>query len=478
MACLVGSLTTFISYSILGYCYNKEVSSFILLSIAFILVGFGSTCGLYSAVACCTTIFPEYRGTVSAFPVSMYVLSGMAFSAICNFLYGSDVKNVLGFLSIVCPSMTVVGFFTIEIFASHTETGQSRPILNIDTDSYHPIASTNPYKTGDSPGTPIVQPSVSNLFSVSNNINRTPKRKCEFPKHSRILSSSSIEMFDNAEPQGRSQSEGLIDNIFQSKSVKANLEHPAIKAIKNPTFFIYYIIWATIQGIGQMYIYSVEFIVKININFLENQQNQLNAEQIQSAQVSILSLMSCVGRLSSGAFSDYLVNKLNSQRLWNIFIATVIIVISSIKLVSVSDPFIKLEDISNMTSSSKYPNEITNISICSALFGLTFDMLFGTFPSIIAEAFGCSGFSIIWGLVTSGGLFTVKFFTALLGNELSEKEPSKDLMCLDGPSCYKGTFKIVEIAALMMSVLTLCMIYLIHIRKIGQNKILTHLIID
>ena len=131
-----------------------------------------------------------------------------------------------------------------------------------------------------------------------------------------------------------------------------------------------------------------------------------------------------------------------------------------------------------MTSSSKYPSEITNISICLALFGLTFGMLFGTIPSIIAEAFGSSGFSIICDLIKSGGLFTVKFFTAVLGNEVSEKEPYKDLMCLDGPSCYKGTFKIVEIAALMMGLLTLCMIYLIHKRKIGQNKILTHLIID
>lgn len=231
-----------------------------------------------------------------------------------------------------------------------------------------------------------------------------------------------------------------------------------VQTVRKPRFIGYFLLLATLQGIGQMYIYSVGFIVRTQIASTPASEGTLNAEEIQSIQVSIISVLSFFGRLSSGPVSDFLIKKLNAQRLWNIVLAAALMTLACFQMLNQSS------ELSDYAASSM-PRNINNISRCSAIFGFAFGILFGTFPPMIADSFGTDGFSSIWGLTTSGGLFTVKLFCAILGSDLSRNTPSGRLYCDKGVLCYSHTFNTVAICSVAAMVLAIFIIAITHIRR-------------
>lgn len=228
-----------------------------------------------------------------------------------------------------------------------------------------------------------------------------------------------------------------------------------IQTITRPRFIAYFLVLATLQGIGQTYIYSVGFVVRTQIASTPQDQEVLNAEKVQSLQVSIISLLSFCGRLSAGPVSDLLIKKLKSQRLWNIVMAAALMAWACSQTLTSSSGYLT-------TMSSSTPANIRNISLCSAIFGFAFGILFGTFPSIIADSFGTAGFSTIWGLSTSGGLFTVKLFSAIFGADLSKNTEPNQHYCEKGVLCYRHTFHVLMMSSLMAMLITIGIITLTH----------------
>lgn len=235
-------------------------------------------------------------------------------------------------------------------------------------------------------------------------------------------------------------------------------DNHVIQTVKKPRFIAYFIVLATLQGIGQMYIYSVGFIVRTQIASTPSTEGPLNAEEIQSLQVSIISLLSFLGRLSSGPVSDFLIKKLKAQRLWNIVLSAILMAVASTQMLNRSS------DLSGYVATS-VPKNISNVSRCSAIFGFAFGILFGTFPPIIADSFGTDGFSSIWGLATSGGLVTVKIFCSVLGTDLSRNTQPDQLYCEKGTLCYRHAFHTTAMSSLFILILSLLIIAVTHNRR-------------
>lgn len=233
------------------------------------------------------------------------------------------------------------------------------------------------------------------------------------------------------------------------------------RTIQKPRFLVYFVILATLQGIGQMYIYSVGFIVQTQVISTPPGDYNLNPEKIQSLQVSIISILSFLGRLSSGPVSDLLVKKLKAQRIWNIVIAALMFTYASFQMLKNMSP--------GQISIAEAPKNIKNISICSAIFGYAFGVLFGTFPPVIADAFGTDGFSTIWGLTTSGGLFTVKYFCAVLGLDLQRNTEQGKQYCEKGMLCYTHTFHVTAFFAMTVTLVTLIVIGVTHWKRKHKN---------
>ncbi|QLG72417.1 hypothetical protein HG535_0D01250 [Zygotorulaspora mrakii] len=278
-------------------------------------------------------------------------------------------------------------------------------------------------------------------FDSFTNLDRTDSFKRDQPGAHVLQRGTNNEVFTNMEDSTR-------NSIYKESSSWKNSH--VFRTMKKPRFILYFIILATLQGIGQMYIFSVGFIVQTQVYSTSPEKYKLNPESIQSLQVSIISILSFLGRLSSGPFSDLLVKKLKAQRLWNIVVAGILFVYASLQMLQVSHV--------NLSAIMEGPDNIKNISFCSALFGYGFGILFGTFPSIIADAFGTEGFSTIWGLSTSGGLFTVKYFCSVLGVDLQNHVEDGKKYCEKGTVCYSHTFHLTAFFAMLVTVFTLAVI--------------------
>lgn len=86
------------------------------------------------------------------------------------------------------------------------------------------------------------------------------------------------------------------------------------------------------------------------------------------------------------------------------------------------------------------PHFLGLISGCS---GLAYGLLFGVYPSIIAETFGIHGLSQNWGFMTlspvlSGNIFNL--FYGIVFDSHSIVEPSGDRSCLQGVQCYRNAY--------------------------------------
>jgi len=171
--------------------------------------------------------------------------------------------------------------------------------------------------------------------------------------------------------------------------------------------------------------------------------------------------MSFFGRLISGPISDLLVKKFKAQRKWNIFFAALLMMATSVYTFRDYSSVYRSTDSANTLQT---PLFVRRLSISSIIFGIGFGFTFGTFPAIIADAFGTKGFSTLWGLMTSGGLFSVKMFSSILAKDLSVHSGA-DGKCTLGTACYSHTFKVTSVLAILAALLTLYMIFIKHAFK-------------
>lgn len=475
LATLVGSICTFLAYTILYICYKNAISSISLISLALVLVGYGAISGLYSGMKVCTTNFPNHRGIASACPVSLYGLSGLLFSLICRNTFKEDIQTVFLFLLITCSSMSFIGVFTLDVFDyKYNKDSESNYVL-IETINNQPNpVPTLPNNTNDET---FLKQYMADFTETSNDHAghhyRTGSKSRNSPKISpfsteitRNSRAGSPEYIINERPDGVhtllnglpgssiSNVDELLenDNKFKNNNLLVSLKEIATNeqniwdCVKSGKFLLYYVIIAILQGIGQTYIYSIGFIVQAQVNSMSSDNNNNNeptdTATIQATQVAIVSISSFVGRLSSGFFSDILKKRLHSQRIWTTFIAATLMIIGSISIIKV-DP-------------TKY--SLGNIYRSSIIFGYAFGAMFGSFPSIIADSFGTKNFSKIWGACTTGCMITIKLYTSILAQNLSNYTQPNESTCKLGVKCYEHTFYIIGSSAFLSCILILFII--------------------
>ena len=117
-----------------------------------------------------------------------------------------------------------------------------------------------------------------------------------------------VEGFDEAE-------EGTLATLAKPQKSLSWRDNNVLKTMTKPRFYTYLLTLATLQGIGQMYIFAVGFVVTTQIHSSPD-PSRFNQEELQSLQVSLISIMSFCGRLLSGPLSDLMVKKFHAQRLW------------------------------------------------------------------------------------------------------------------------------------------------------------------
>ncbi|CAH6721624.1 probable transporter Mch1p [[Candida] jaroonii] len=207
-----------------------------------------------------------------------------------------------------------------------------------------------------------------------------------------------------------------------------NLSHLDLKeSIMHPIFWYHFFMFSIIQGLGQMYIYQVGFIIKAVYNYYPGG----NLHHLQALHVSLIAVCSFIGRLSSGPTSDFLV-KSGFQRHWGLVLGLTIMLMGHLFNILSLDIFGSLH--------------VANIflSINSCLIGFAYGFSFTCYPAIISDIFNMKNYSFIWGLMYSSTAFGLTLMSRLFGffYDLHSEFDGDDLVCFKGSGCYFQTFEI------------------------------------
>lgn len=231
-----------------------------------------------------------------------------------------------------------------------------------------------------------------------------------------------------------------------------SLQHLGLKdSLLHPIFWIHFFLMAILQGMGQMYIYSVGFVVKaIYTHFVHATLDAPSLHSLQALHVSLIAIFSFIGRLTAGPLSDNLVHRFHCQRHWVTFLGVVVMFVGHFAL---SLP------IDHWSTSLTHVN--TWLSLISCTIGFAYGLCFTSFPGIMADLFSMKNYSLIWGIVYSSTVPGLTVFTKLFGHIYDENSDivGDDYVCSKGSACYTETFEITSLLAVVVMGFLLLYIY-------------------
>lgn len=392
---IIGALAIATGYIGLKDQYD-DVYPNVNISVALIfLVGLGSTFINSAVIKCCAVTFPNNRGIATSFPIATYGLSAFAYSFLGSVFFRADTSRFLGFLGYSAAAVCTMGLPMIFLADKNSHKG-------------HTARGHYPLRSGSS------SPSIE-LQSYSS----------PFPKQKHLA-------------------EELIHKKLQSAT-----DFSIGGVVKSPEFWLVFLILGLLASLGQMYIYSVGYMVK---SLLQG-EDDLFIQREQQFQVSILSISNCAGRLLSGIVGDLLSNSFKKSRGWILLIPS-----SCLFLVQILGLTIVKSD---------------KLWINSVINGVGYGFTWSSIPQLLLDFFGVQVFSFSWGFINLSPIIPAYFFTHLFGSNYDKNSPLDEStnikVCVKGVQCYDDTFKISAFFAFVTLVAALWL----NLRKVNsdnQNK--------
>lgn len=390
----VGSVLLLLGYSILYHCYQAQLASMLLLAFGTCIAGLGSALAYSASMKTSAVNFPHARGTATAFPIATFGLSAFFFSTISSIFFKQDTAGFLMLLGIMTAGLCITG----------------APFLVMPDNHHHHHHQDTKSKAVGSHGT------------------TTPNHSGYGVIHS---SQTSLNTMDNNTNHATSNTPTLNEphqNPFLDDSHAVH----GLNLFTRPEFWAQFVVLGLLAGSGQMYIYSVGYIVRAIAQQHSPTTPLLDhtIQSIQSLQVAAISLCSFGGRIISGILSDVLNHRM--QRLWMIFLSCMVAIVvhSFMAFTTFTSTFY--------------------LWILSCLVGLYYGLAFGVFPTIVGDTFGMRGYSQNWGMVCVAPVFGVYFFNSIFGhvydaNSVKADDPEHEGMvlhvCFKGSGCYSSAFR-------------------------------------
>lgn len=145
--------------------------------------------------------------------------------------------------------------------------------------------------------------------------------------------------------------------------------------------------------------------------------------------------------------------KLNATRVWCLVVAGLIFTIAQLSALNISNP--------------------NFLFLVSGLSGLAYGLLFGVFPSIVAETFGIRGLSQNWGFMTLAPVISSNVFNLLYGtifDHHSVVEPGGERRCHDGLECYRAAYGVTFVSCVAGVGVTLWVIRHQQLQRLREAK--------
>ncbi|KAL1305447.1 hypothetical protein AAFC00_002328 [Neodothiora populina] len=408
---LVGAIALACGYFPLWSAYNSGPGSMSVGTLCFFsfLTGMGSCSAFSGAIKVSATNWPHHRGSATAFPLSGFGLSAFAFTLVSTFAFPDNTAHYLLMLAIGTFGMVFTGMLFLQMLPPPS------PYQKLSTEE----ESRPPY-----------------LRKNSNQLQRTTS------KHSRHSSKNSIQGEPVSTDADVDETSSLMsptpgdipdkpaDPDHGPHSHKPDITGWAL--IKSASFWQLFILLGLLCGVGLMTINNIGNNVKTLWHHFDDSASHDFIQSRQLMHVSILSLCSFVGRLSSGIGSDIVVKKLHSSRYWSLVASSLIFVLAQIAGLSIENPNL--------------------LFLLSGLSGLGYGALFGVFPALVADAFGAKGLGINWGAMTMSPVISGNIFNTVYGHILdSHSGPvdGHDRLCMDGKSCYSAAYSMTLVISII-----------------------------
>nr|QFR37049.1 MFS transporter [Cyberlindnera americana] len=437
LATAFGGIICFIAFHSLHWAYTTGSKNVLVYMFSLGLSGFASVLSFYSTVKCATANFPHHRGSAGALPVSGYALASLLYSTIAVNFFDGNTVGLLRFFSIFAPAVCIGCAYFIHIVENPTPAKRR-------TSSIHSISERST----------LMNPSGS-VTSFRSMAGPPPQRKGSMHK---IMSLWGLARTPSTLSMDAQRPTFTLPEINESRSddssaiyvavedvpvfVKAGgplWDNHIVKAITTRVFVKFYIILACLMGIGQMYIYSVGFVVVALAQ--SDPENKIPVGESQALQVSTIALFNFLGRLTSGPISDIVRRKFKAQRIWCITFAAVMMGFGQYLVT-------KMEDLNSLI-------------MASIVIGFAFGFCFGTFPAIVADTFGTEGFTTLWGVMSTSGVLVLMTLCNYLAGVLKSNSDD-DGVCTLGAACYAQTFVLTQWLCLFVVVLTVFTIWYNH----------------
>lgn len=368
------------------------------------LTGAGSCSAFTASIKAAAVNFPDHRGTATAFPLSAFGLSAFFFATVALAL-PHDESHFLLLLATGTVVLPVMSFFFL-----HTPPmgGQYEQLPQHESQRLHRTRSTDDraQTSGPNTGTPKQANSSAAPYSDSD------------PREGDSEDSSLL----STPPS--TANEDSKDTNTPADAPPPDLDIRGMKLLPHKEFWLLFGLLALMCGIGLMTINNIGNMAQALWLSYDPETPASYIAQRQVLHVSILSIMSFSGRLTSGIGSDVLVRRYTMSRFWCLLAASIIFVLAQISALSITNPPL--------------------LVLVSGLSGFGYGMLFGVYPSLVAHTFGVHGLSQNWGVMTLAPVISGNIFNLVYGRIYDAHsvidDKTGDRECLQGKSCYQSAF--------------------------------------
>ncbi|KAF9209725.1 hypothetical protein BGZ49_001795 [Haplosporangium sp. Z 27] len=373
----IGYLGLAVTYS--GFFCSMGVATAFL---SLVLVGMGSQAGYMTSVSTNAHNFHSARGLAMSVPIALFGLSALLFAQINSLFYKNDTQDFMIVVAMAIGGTILISTAFLTVFPKED------PKHSLDPES----VTTTQHLEGDD----VINHSTE--------------------EHQRLLQSTPISYTDTSSAESAIKHQPLSGFKLFATTHVAKMLFLSILFLSGP---------------GLMYLTNAGNVIRsIYRNHMEDpsipptEEELIRLQQLQNYHVSLISVCSCLGRLSVGMMSD--LGKKGSGKWWGI---------SRIGFLLYAGVCVWLGQTfgANVT-------DINDLARVSILVGLGYGSVFGVAPTIVSEWFGVSIFGTNWGWISIGNAIGGQVFNLIFGYFYDQEAQHEHTLECFGVECFHTSF--------------------------------------
>ncbi|KAI7830536.1 major facilitator superfamily domain-containing protein [Gamsiella multidivaricata] len=366
-----------LTYSGLFYSFG-----FFLAFVFLILVGMGSQAGYMTSVSTNAHNFQSARGLAMGVPIACFGLSALLFAQINNHFYKDDTQAFLYLVARAIAGTILISILFLNVVPVDGQDGKEDPELAV---------------------TAARSLSIEHSEELNDEVAEERRRRTQEQERLLVTSSAAI-----CRPVSGFK---LFTTILVAQLLFLSI--------------------MLLSGPGLMYVTNAGNVIRsiyldhmVDPSTPPTEEELIRLQQLQNYHVSLISLCSCLGRISVGLMSD--LGKRGSGRWWGI---------SRIGFLLYAGICVWLGQTFGANVS-----DIGDLTKVSVLVGLGYGSVFGVAPTIVSEWFGVNSFGSNWGWISVGNAIGGQIFNLIFGSLYDRQAQHEHTLQCFGPECFRTSF--------------------------------------